>query len=289
MNKKVVIGIIVTVVVVILGVVVAWVILSQPKANPEDIWQSYISLINEHKYEDMYLMLTEDSKSQISQEDFVKRNQNIYEGINMTNLKVEVTSIEEEDTVTRKISYNSSMSTEAGDIDFTNTVRLTKDKEKGYLIDWSHSLIFPQLNSTDKVRIKTLSAKRGTIKDKNGMLLAGEGEVSSVGIVPGKFGENKEQEIERIANLLETTPEAINKTLSASWVKDDTFVPIKEVSKEATDLKTQLLENPSIKITTTKSRVYPLGEAAAHLVGYVQNITAEELEQNMIKVPKVIQ
>ena len=34
----------------------------------------------------MYLMLTEDSKSQISQEDFIKRNKNIYEGI--TNFSV---------------------------------------------------------------------------------------------------------------------------------------------------------------------------------------------------------
>ena len=46
------------------------------------------------------------------------------------------------------------METEAGTVDFTNIVRLTKDKQKGYLINWSSSLIFPQLNSTDKVRIK---------------------------------------------------------------------------------------------------------------------------------------
>ena len=33
-------------------------------------------------------------------------------------------------------------------------------------------------------------------------------------------------------------------------------------------------------ITDASERVYPLGEAAAHLVGYVQNITAEELEEH---------
>ena len=284
MNKKVIIGI--SIAVVVIGIVVGltvFFVLNQSKTNPEEIWNSYISLINEQKYEEMYAMLTEDSKSQISQEDFIKRNQNIYEGIEMSNMQIEITAVEEEDSSIRKISYNSTMDTEAGKIDFTNTVRLTKDKEKGYLINWNSSLIFPQLNNTDKVRIKTISAKRGAILDKNGTLLAGEGEVSSVGIVPGKFGQNKEQEIEQIANLLGTTAEAINKTLSASWVKDDTFVPIKEVSKDALNLKAELLENPSIKITTSKSRVYPLGEASAHLVGYVQNITAEELEANVGK------
>lgn len=284
MSKKVVVGIIVAVIVVaIIGGVVAFWMLNRPRTNPEDIWQNYISLINEQKYEEMYAMLTEDSKSQISQEDFIKRNKNIYEGIDMTNMKAEITSVEEEDSSIRKISYKLTMDTEAGNIDFTNTVRLTKDKEKGYLINWSSTLIFPQLNSTDKVRIKTISAQRGTILDKNGTMLAGEGEVSSVGIVPGKLGENRDADIEKIAQLLGTTTDAINKSLSASWVKDDAFVPIKKVSKDATELKSQLLQISGVKITTAKSRVYPLGEAAAHLVGYVQNITAEELEENQGK------
>ena len=49
MNKKVVVGIIVAVIVTIVGGVIAFVLL-QPKTNPEEIWQSYISLINEQKY-----------------------------------------------------------------------------------------------------------------------------------------------------------------------------------------------------------------------------------------------
>ena len=35
-----------------------------------------------------------------------------------------------------------------------------------------------------------------------------------------------------------------------------------------------------MKITTDTGRTYPLGEVSAHLIGYVQNITAEELEAN---------
>ena len=47
MSKKVVAGIIVAVIIVaIIGGVVAFWVLNQPKTNPEDIWQSYISLIN---------------------------------------------------------------------------------------------------------------------------------------------------------------------------------------------------------------------------------------------------
>lgn len=35
-----------------------------------------------------------------------------------------------------------------------------------------------------------------------------------------------------------------------------------------------------MKISDIGIREYPLGEAAAHLVGYVQNVTAEDLEEH---------
>ena len=285
MNKKIVIGIIIAIIIVALaGVGVAVYILNQNKTNPEEIWKSYISKINEQKYEEMYQMLSESSKQQISQEDFITRNKNIYEGIEMSDMEVQITGVEEEDSKTSKITYNSSMNTEAGKVEFSNIVRLTEDKEQGYTINWSSNLIFPQLNNTDKVRVKTVKSERGEIVDKNGVVLAGEGEISSVGIVPGKLNqESKDADIEKIASLLGTTSTSINNTLSASWVKDDSFVPIKEVSKDATELKEQLLQISGIKINTDTARVYPLGEAAAHLVGYVQNITAEELEANKDK------
>ena len=285
MNKKIVIGIIIAIIIVVLaGVGVAVYILNQNKTNPEEIWKSYISKINEQKYEEMYQMLSETSKQQISQEDFITRNKNIYEGIEMSDMGVQITGVEEEDSKTSKITYNSTMNTEAGKVEFSNIVRLTEDKEQGYTINWSSNLIFPQLNNTDKVRVKTVKSERGEIVDKNGVVLAGEGEISSVGIVPGKLNqESKDADIEKIASLLGTTSTSINNTLSASWVKDDSFVPIKEVSKDATELKEQLLQISGIKINTDTARVYPLGEAAAHLVGYVQNITAEELEANKDK------
>lgn len=281
MKKKTIIWIIVAIVVVatIIGTI-ATIVLTKKVNKPENIWQQYIGYINEQKYDEMYDMITNDSKSQISKDDFVKRNKNIYDGIDMTDMQVQITSVEKENSNTSKIAYNQTMETDAGKVEFENTVRLTKDREKGYLINWSSSLIFPTLGSNDKVRIKTLSAERGSIVDKNGQLLAGAGSVSSVGIVPKKLSENKDADIEKIAELLGMSADSINKSLSALWVKDDSFVPIKKIAMDATDLKNQLLQIPGVKITTAKGRTYPLGKASAQLVGYVQTITADELEKN---------
>lgn len=279
MKKKIVIGVVIALIIVVIAIVAIF-LSKQPKTNPEDIWKKYISYINEQKYEEMYDMLTEESKQGISQEDFIARNKNIYEGIDMSDMQIEITNIEEEKNSVSKISYKSTMNTEAGEVEFSNIVRLTKESEKGYLINWSSSLIFPELGSTDKVRIKTISAERGSILDKNGKLLAGKGTVSSVGIVPGKLGDDKATSISQIANLLGVSEETINKAISASWVKDDSFVPIKKVSTSEETLKQQLLQISGIKITSATSRTYPLGEAAAQLIGYVQTVTAEDIEAN---------
>lgn len=280
MNKKI-IGIVVAILLVIgIGVGAGIVVINQNKVNPEDIWQNYISCINEQKYEEMYNMISNDTTQTISKEDFITRNKNIYEGIDMADLKIQINNVVEEDKNNVKIYYTETMETSAGNIKFDNSVKLVKDKEKKYCIVWSHNLILPGLNSTDKVKVKTIKAERGEIYDQNGKLLAGKGQISSIGIVPGKLGENKQENIEKIAELLGTTSEAINKSLSASWVKNDTFVPIKKVEKSESELKEKLLAIPGIKITSENSRVYPLGEAAAHLIGYVQTVTADDLKNN---------
>lgn len=275
-NKKTVI--IAIVIILSIAVIVGAIFIINKKApKPEEALSTYISLLNEQKYEEMYSMISEYSKSQISQEDFIKRNKNIYEGIDAYDIKI-TPSKTTKDGKTYSIKYDESMSTSAGTISFTNTAKLVKG-DKDYKISWSSSMIFPELRATDKVRVSTLSAKRGEILDRNGEKLAENGTISSVGIVPGKLGENKEESISKISELTGVSTDYINTQISASYVKDDTFVPIKKVSADNTELKSQLLEIPGIKITSVNARVYPLGEEVAHLIGYVQAISAEELKQ----------
>ena len=280
MNKKIIIPIISIVIIAIIGITVF--IIQKNKAKPDEIWQKYVTCLNEQKYDEMYDMLTEEAKGRIEKEAFVTRNKNIYEGMDMADMKVEIQNIEKFKDYA-KISYKSTMETGAGNIEISNSVKLMKDKKQGYLVDWNHNLIFPQLGATDKVRIKTISAARGEIYDRNDNLLAGGGTALSVGIVPEKLGDSKDESISQIAELLGVTAESINKSLSAGWVKSDSFVPIKKIAKDETELKEKLLQIGGVKITTSKDRTYPLGEAAAHLTGYVQNITAEELKENQGK------
>lgn len=283
MDKKriTIIAIVVALVVVIVSAII-YLNYQINKSRPDDVFNSYISYLQNGEYEQMYELLTDEAKSEYSQDVFVSRNKNIYNGIEAENITVENLSVEENNG-TAKIGYTMSMDTMAGKISFSNEINLLKDQENQYKIDWSSKMIYPDLDDTERVRVGTTTAKRGNIYDRNGVLLAGEGTVSSVGLVPGKMNENSEEDIKKLSELLEISEDRINSLLGASYVQDDTFVAITNVAKENYDLKEQLLEIPGVKITDATARVYPYGEEIAHLIGYVQNITAEELEENSDK------
>ena len=277
-GKKGLIIALIIIIILVIAIVGGVIYLNQPKETAEQVFTNYISLLNEKKYDELYSYISTQSKAEISKEDFVARNKNIYEGIDAVNIEVQIQSQEKEGK-TAKITYNENMSTSAGNISFENTANLViEDKE--YKIEWSSAMIFPELRDTDKVRVSTIESTRGEILDRNGDKLAENGSISSIGIVPGKLSENKEQDLQKISELTGVSVEYINNQLSQSWVSDDTFVPIKKVSTSETELKNQLLQISGIQINSTSARVYPLGNEASHLIGYVQTINAEELEQN---------
>ena len=281
-KKKIIIISVVAIILVIIAVVIGifFYISNQPKNNPGDVVSTYAQYIVDQNYEEMYNLISENSKAQTSQEDYINRNKNIYEGIEIANFAINITSVEKGDNNTVKVSYNNSMDTMAGHIEFANSMTLSLDDNKEYKINWSSNLIFPSLNNSDKVRVKTIEAERGSILDRNGEYLATNGTASQIGLVPGRMNEQtKDADISKIAELLNMTVESINNSLSASYVKDDTFVPLKTVSKDETDLKNTLLEISGIKIIDSEERIYPLGESASQLVGYIQPISAEELEE----------
>lgn len=279
-NKKIIIIVISIILILAISVGIGITIYfnNKPKNKPEDVLQTFASYINDKKYEDMYSLLSSKSKANISEEDFIKRNKNIYEGIEAENFSVDIQSIENENKLA-KVTYKNSMDTMSGHVDFTNTVTLELNEEKEYKIDWTSNLIFPKLNTEDNVRVKTIEAKRGSILDRNGEYLATNGVASKIGLVPGKMSDNREEDIAKIAELLNMTSDGINSELSASYVKADTFVPLKTVGKNEMELKNKLLEIKGIKIIDADERIYPQGVSTSQLVGYIQPINAEELKE----------
>lgn len=276
MEKKKIIIISITIILVILiAILTIFLINKQNEEKAKQALIDFVGLINEKNYEKMY---EKTISMNMSKEDFIARNKNIYEGIDCADIKIGIQNIEKQDGK-YEIQYTQQMYTSAGEINFTNVAHIEREN-KEYKVKWSSQMIFPQLGSTDKVRVSNLKAKRGDILDRNGNKLAQDGYIASVGIVPGKLGDNKEENISKISELTGVSTEYINKQLDASYVKEDTFVPVKKIKDTDINLKEQLLQIPGILINKVEARVYPLGEDTGHLIGYVQAINKEELEAN---------
>lgn len=258
--------------------------------KPDELLVTYMNYIQEKNYEAMYSMV----ECNISKEEFVNRNANIYEGIEMQNMNISNVNSNEIEENKIIVTYKTAFNTMAGDIEFDNKAEFVK-RNNGYFIVWNDNIIFPNLSAGDKVRIQIHEADRGNILDRNDRIMAGKGIASSVGVVPGKL-EDKDTALEQIAVLLEMDIESVKKKMDAGWVKEDSFVPLKTLKKvketelmelspdidilEEKERQDKLLSISGVKISDIEIREYPLKEAASHLVGYVQNVTAEDLEEH---------
>lgn len=250
--------------------------------QPEELLTEYIDLLNQGDYADMYDFLTEEAQETTDKETYVNRYKNIYGGIEASDVRIDIADEgdkKDEKAETQRVRYTLTMDTIAGELSFDTTAIFTKNGDGDYKMSWDSQDIFPNLYNEDTVKVVTTWAKRGNIYDRNQVELAREGIASSVGLVPGKLPEDRDGAIAQLSELLEISTEKIEKALSAGWVRDDTFVPLRIVAKDAMELKEKLLEIPGVMISDTKVRFYPFGEKAAQLTGYVQNITAEELEK----------
>ena len=278
-NKKGLIFAVILIVIILIGIMGYFKIIN--KIKPEDVLKQYIENINAKNYNAMYEKISSSSKNNISEEDFINRNKKIYEGIDSHNIEIYINNVQKNKNEV-KITYNEKVYTSSGVINFSNTSSLVKDG-KTYKLNWTSKTIFPELEENYKVKVSSIEAARGEILDRQGKYLAQNGQITTIGIVPGKLGENKEEGIKKFSELTGVSIEYINTELSRSYVKDDTFVPIKKISKDDNEKKEALLKIPGVKLTNTSARVYPLGEEAAHLIGYVQKINEQELEQNKEK------
>ncbi|CAG9707099.1 penicillin-binding transpeptidase domain-containing protein [Clostridium neonatale] len=246
--------------------------------QPKETLLNYIECLNNKEYENMYNMISVQSKAEFDKETFISRNKNIYEGIHAKDIKINIEEIiKKNDMVT--IKYENIMDTICGKMKFENSVELNKEYDKGYVINWNSNCIFPELNDSDKLMVDTLRAKRGDILDRNNEKLATDGYILNVGIVPGEIKKNNKNSINEIASILEMDHDYIQNKLNQSYVKDDMFIPVKLISKD--DKRAQLLSKiKGVMIKEEEGRIYPYGMKCAHLTGYVQNISSEELENN---------
>ncbi|MFB8377850.1 penicillin-binding protein PBP4(5) [Paenibacillus taichungensis] len=264
------------------------------EVKPEVTANQYIEHLQKKEFDQLYTLMTPASlkESGMNREQFVEKYNAIYSGMEVSAIKAELKPkvIEETSDGTGNenknqnpdaydVDYSLQLTTFLGEVDETHTLKLVREElEEGgkvWRINWKPSMILTDMVKGSKVRVRTLFPERGDIVDREGLPLATKGNIYEWGIIPEKLGENPEPMVARIAEHYKVTEAMINTALAQKWVKPEYFVPI--ASTEDSRVPTALA---GVQVQSKEIRYYPLGEAAAHLIGYVRKATKEDLEKD---------
>ena len=241
--------------------------------SAKDVAEAYVQVWSAGNYDQLYDLISSNAQTAISRTDFVTRYTNIGIEAGITKLDAKVSGGKADDTL-----FPIRVAIESARVGaFTDENQLPVVKEgNDYRVDWSPSLIFSGLGD-GYVRWTPDVPQRGRILDRKGRPLAEQGNVSRIGVVPGKI-ENEADLLAKLSSLLNMPQEQIKARYANG--QPDWFMPIKDLPDNLDQaLVDQINGIKGVIMQKWPARVYPAGPVAAQVVGYMSQITAEELPE----------
>jgi penicillin-binding protein 2 len=251
-----------------------------PAPSSSSIAEEFLGLWQDGGYSQMYDLLASSAQAEISRQDFVARYQAIGEEATISGVSYLFQPSPNPDAT--ELPFSVTISTAFfGDIAQVNTMKLAKEgqgEEEHWGILWSPSLIFRELTGASLVHFFTDVPQRGAIYDRHGIPLALDGRVHVVGAVPGLITD-KEALISTLAEKLEMAEEKIREEVEAD-VPSYYFIPLKTLPYGTPEEVTQsFYQIEGVVVRPQLQRAYPQGSLAGHTLGYLMEVSQEQLEE----------
>jgi len=246
--------------------------------RPEDAAKAFLAAWQQGQYSAMYDLLSTGAQASTPRDLFVRRYTNIHDGIGETKLAAQPSGpATTTDPATSQVPYQVTRTLAVfGAVQESNTLPLIQEQNL-WKVAWQPGLIFTGLTATSTVRVTPDVPVRGRILDRADTPLADNGAILLVGVVPGEI-KDEAALLQALADPLGLPPEVIKQRYQGgqpTW-----FMPIVERPEaDRADLESKIGSLPGVALQDRPARVYPLGPAAAHVVGYVGHPTADELRR----------
>lgn len=144
-------------------------------------------------------------------------------------------------------------------------------------IVWDESLILPELVGGNRLSMEHRIPSRANIYDINGKGLAYQGNIITLGVIPGRIVDETGL-LNVLSPLLGDTPEGIRGLYAAAL--PDWYVPLGNITDEVMSANYALLEpyiGSGLVTEDRLARLYTPSGVAPHIVGYTGFIPAEQI------------
>jgi penicillin-binding protein 2 len=136
------------------------------------------------------------------------------------------------------------------------------------------------LSENNRIRLRRVPATRGRVVDRNGKVLI-DSQASFNAVLVPEDARDLSSTVETLAQFLhQSTAEtqAILERAAGRPPFQEVLVKRNLDFDEVAALETHQLELPGVSLRITPSRTYPYGSMLAHVLGYVGEVTQEELD-----------
>jgi penicillin-binding protein 2 len=138
---------------------------------------------------------------------------------------------------------------------------------------------YRDLSENNRTRLVLLEPARGLIYDRHGVLLANNVPSFSLYVMLEDV-KDREVLIRQLTDLLGLDPTVVRKKLAVKGSKQlPRKIKDRMTLRDATLVESHRLDMPGVMIQVESQRNYPGGITAAHLLGYVGEVSADQLEK----------
>jgi penicillin-binding protein 2 len=245
-----------------------------PAPSVEIAIRSYLDAFSAEDYTSMYAMLTQDSRTAVSEEDFAKKHSDALSAMNVSKIEYTIQSTLT-NPATAQAAYHLTYETVLfGDIsrDFVASMVM---ENNAWHIQWNDGLILPELAGGKTLVTYYTSPARGDIYDRKGNAIATQAEAYALGLIAGEIPADVQDVAFRRLSQLTGVP-VENYIGNYENYPAGLYVPVGEATIEAAD-QAGIFGFSGIQGIPYTSRYY-FPNVAPQSVGHLLYISQENLE-----------
>ena len=260
--------------------------------SPNGTAERWLELWQEGKYREMYSLLSTQARVAIDEQSFVDRYEAITDEARIT--EIEYTIAESSAAAPNEVPFEVIFHTSFfGNVPQDNTLPLVEEPvtipaatadavpetRNEWRVEWSPSLFFKELDDRSLVHFFPRVPRRGTVFDRHARPLAVSADLPVIGVVPDLITD-KEAAIAALAGALGASDAEVRAHVESD-VPSYYFIPVRTLPYGTPPEEVQKYRDLvalGVVVREETQRVYPHGAAAAHVLGYMTEVTEEELE-----------